>query len=127
MSYKVKLNPKDCLKMDPLELAELLANEMNFEIPDEMETKEGNKIAGNTITKATAYATYFMEMETKAKLLKRAAKAGKNKEETERYMGLEDVFKACKEISKAQIENITKLMTLRRLDLDEQKQNGNMT
>ncbi len=113
--------------MDPVELAELLYAEMSFDIPEEVETKEGNRRAGETITKATAYMTYCTEMETKAKLLKRAAKAEKNKEEADRYLGVEDVFKACKEISKANIENVAKLMTLRRLDLEEQKQNGNIT
>ena len=126
MSYKISLNQKECLAMDPLELAEKLALELNFEIPDEVETKEGNKIAGNTITKATAYLSYFTEMEMKAKLLKRAAKTAKNKEEADRLLGIEDVYKACKEIAKVQIENVSKLMTLRRLDLEEQKQNGNI-
>jgi hypothetical protein len=123
MSYKVTLNAKECLKMDPIELADLMSAEMVFDIPEEVETKEGNIRAGNTITKATAYASYCTEMETKAKLLKRAAKAEKNKEEADRYLGIEDVFKACKEISKANVENVAKLMTLRRLDLEEQKQN----
>jgi hypothetical protein len=127
MSYKVALNQKECLAMDPIELAEKLSAELDFEIPEEVESRKGNKIAGNTITKATAYVAYFTEMETKAKLLKRAAKAEKNKEEADRYMGIEDVFKACKEIAKANIENVAKLMTLRRLDLEEQKQNGNIT
>ena len=65
-------------------------------------------------------------MEMKAKLLKRAAKTAKNKEEADRLLGIEDVYKACKEIAKVQIENVSKLMTLRRLDLEEQKQNGNI-
>ena len=126
MSYNVSLNQKECLAMDPVELAELLTKELVFDIPEEVETKAGNKRAGETITKATAYMSYCTEMETKAKLLKRAAKAEKNKEEADRYMGIEDVFKACKEISKAHIENVAKLMTLRRLDLEEQKQNGSI-
>lgn len=127
MGYKISLNQQKCLAMDPLELAELMMQEMKFEIPDNVETRENQRIASNTLTKATAYATYFTDMETRAKLLKRAAKANKNKEEAERYLGVEEVFKSCKEIAKLQIENVSKIMTLRRLDLDEQKNNGRLT
>ena len=113
--------------MDPIELVEMLDKEMKFDIPDNVETRENQKIAADTITKATAFATYFTDMETRAKLLKRAAKASKNKEESERLLGIEEVFKSFKEISKMQIENIAKIMTLRRLDLDEQRNNGRLT
>jgi hypothetical protein len=109
--------------MDPLELTELMGQEMQFDIPDNVETRENQKRAANTITKATALAAYFTEMETKARLMKRNAK-GKNKDEFDRLIGVEEVFKSCKEIAKMQIENVAKIMTLRRLDLDEQK-NGN--
>jgi hypothetical protein len=127
MGYKISLNQKQCLGMDPLELAEMMSNEMKFVIPDNVETRENQKIAADTITKATAYATYFTDMETKARLLKRAAKANKNNDEYNRLIGIEDVFKSCKEIAKMQIENVAKIMTLRRLDLDEQKNNGRIT
>lgn len=127
MSYKVSISQSKCLSMDPLELAELMGKEMQFEIPDNVETRENQKIASNTITKATAFATYFTDMETKARLMKRAAKTSKNKEEFERLIGVEEVFKSCKEIAKMQIENVAKIMTLRRLDLDEQKNSGHIT
>jgi hypothetical protein len=123
MGYHVSLNQRDCLSMDPLELTELMGQEMQFDIPDNVETRENQKRAANTITKATALAAYFTEMETKARLMKRNAK-GKNKDEFDRLIGVEEVFKSCKEIAKMQIENVAKIMTLRRLDLDEQK-NGN--
>lgn len=127
MSYKVTLNAKQCLAMDPIKLAEHLMEDMNFDIPTDVETRENQRIAANTITKATAYATFFTDMETKAKLMKRAAKSAKNKEESERYLGIEEVFKSCKEIAKMQIENVAKIMTLKRLDLDEQRANGRLT
>ena len=127
MSYKVPLSAKQCLAMEPIALAEHLTEEMSFEIPPDVETKENQRIAANTITKATSYATFFTDMETKAKLMKRAAKAAKNKEESERYLGIEEVFKSCKEIAKMQIENVAKIMTLKRLDLDEQRANGRLT
>ena len=104
-----------------------MGKEMQFDIPDNVETRENQKIASNTITKATAFAAYFTEMETKARLMKRAAKASKNKEEFDRLIGVEEVFKSCKEIAKLQIENVAKIMTLRRLDLDEQKNNSHIT
>ena len=127
MSYKVSLDKVNCLSMDPVELAELLGREMSFDIPDNVETRENQKMASDTITKATAYATYFTEMETKARLMKRTAKANKNKDEFDRLIGVEEVFKSCKEIAKMQIENVAKIMTLRRLDLDVQKNNGKIT
>lgn len=129
MSYKitVSLNQAQCLAMDPIDLANAMMEELRFEIPENVETRENQKIAATTLTKATAFATYFTEMETRAKLMKRAAKAGKNKEEADRYLGVEEVFKSCKEIAKLQIENVAKIMTLRRLDLDEQKNNGRIT
>ena len=127
MSYKVSLDKVNCLSMDPVELAELLGREMSFDIPDNVETRENQKMASDTITKATAYATSFTEMETKARLMKRTAKANKNKDEFDRLIGVEEVFKSCKEIAKMQIENVAKIMTLRRLDLDEQKNNGKIT
>lgn len=127
MGYKVSLNQVNSMSMDPIELANLLNDEMEFNIPEDVETRENQRIAADTITKATAYATYFTDMETRAKLMKRAAKASKNKEEAERLLGIEEVFKSCKEIAKMQIENVAKIMTLRRLDLDEQKNNGRLT
>ena len=127
MSFKVNLSQSKCLAMDPLELADLLGKEMQFNIPTDVETRENNKMASDTITKATAYAAYFTEMETKAKLLKRTAKANKEKDEFDRLIGVEEVFKSCKEIAKLQIENVAKIMTLRRLALEEQKNNDKIT
>ena len=111
--------------MDPIELAKELGDEIKFDVPPNIETKENNKIATITITKATAYAAFFTDMETRARLMKRAAKASKNKDEFDRLIGVEEVFKSFKEISKMYIENVAKLMTLRRLDLEEQKNSGN--
>lgn len=118
--------PSDYLKMDPLSLAEILRQEVVISIPENVETIENNKKAAEAITKATAFATFFTEMETVAKLMKRSAKSNKDKDEFERLIGVEEVFKSFKEISKMQIENVAKIMTLRRLDLDEQK-NQNRT
>jgi hypothetical protein len=127
MSFNVSLTQSKCLEMDPLELAELIGKEMKFDIPTDVETRENNKLASETITKATAYAAYFTDMETKARLMKRAAKANKNKDEFDRLIGVEEVFKSCKEIAKLQIENVAKIMTLRRLALEEQKNNDRIT
>ena len=124
MAQIINFNRDNCLAMKPLELSEALRREMIFNIPEEVISNRGNKMASETITKATAYMTFCTEMETTAKIMKREAKAEKNKEEAERLMGLEEVFNAYKEISKATIENVAKIMTLRRLDLDEQRHNG---
>ena len=124
MSYKVSLTQKQCFDMDPLALADLLEKELQFNIPDEV-VGEGQRIATQTITKATAYASYFQEMETKARLMKKNAKKAKNTEEYEKMMAIEDVFKSFKEVAKMQIENVAKLMTLKRLELDDQRNNYN--
>lgn len=124
MSYNVTLTQKQCFDMDPLALADMLEKELKFEIPNEV-VGEGGKIAANTITKATAYASYFQEMEIKARLMKKAAKKAKNTDEYERMMAIEDVFKSFGSVAKMQVENVAKLMTLKRLDLEEQKNNYN--
>ena len=59
--------------------------------------------------------------------MKRVAKSGKNKEETDRLLGVEEVFKTCKEIAKLQIDNVSKIMTLRRLAIDEEKNGSHVT
>ena len=127
MAKRVQFNRDNCLAMQPLELSERLRNEMVFDIPEEVITDAGNRMASDTISKATAYMTFCIEMETTAKIMKRAAKTEKQKEEADRLMGLEEVFKSYKEIAKATIENVAKIMTLRRLDLDEQQHNGKIT
>ena len=125
MSYKVTLTQKQCFNMDPLELADMLEKEMRFNIPDEVIGRENQKMASETVTKATAYASYFTEMEMKARILKKTAKAAKKTDEYNRMMAIEDVFKSFKEIAKMQIENVAKLMTLKRLELEDQKNNYN--
>ena len=121
MAYQVTLNQNALFSMDPTSLIEILMQDMQFVIPDDVETDANRRIASNTLTKAHAFETFFSEMELKARLRKRAAKASKNKEEAERMLGIEEVFKTCKEISKLQIDNVSKIMTLRRLALDEEK------
>lgn len=125
MGYNVTLSPNECLKMEPLVLFETLKKDLVFDIPENVNSSTNQRIAAATITKATAYASYFTEMETRAKLMKKAAKAAKDTEEYNRLMSIEDVFKALKDVSKMQIENVAKLMTLKRLELDEQRQNYN--
>lgn len=124
MNIRATFDKKKYLQMDPLELVETLSNDVKFTIPDNVETRDNQSLATSTITKATAYASYFTEMEMKAKLLKRTAKANKDKEEADRLLGVEEVFKSFKEISKMQIENVAKIMTLKRLELDEMRANG---
>lgn len=124
MNIRATFDQKKYLQMDPLELVEKLGEDVQFTIPENVETKDNQTVATMTITKATAYASYFAEMEMKAKLLKRAAKNNKDKDEAERLLGVEEVFKSFKEISKMQIENVAKIMTLKRLELDEMRANG---
>ena len=119
------LPPQECFKIEPLELLDKLKSDMMFPIPPNVNSRENRLIAAQTITKATAYESYCSEMETRAKLLKKAAKASKQTEEYNRMMSYEDIFKTLKEISKQHIENVAKLMTLKRLELDEQRQNYN--
>lgn len=119
------LPPQECFKMEPIVLLDTLKNEMYFKIPENVNSRENKVIAAQTITKATAYESYCTEMETRAKLLKKAAKATGKTDEYNRMMAYEDIFKTLKEIAKQHIDNVARLMTLKRLELDEQRQNAN--
>lgn len=127
MSYKITLDQKTLLNMEPTELVEVLMQDMDFEIPENVDTEKNKRIAANTLTKAHAFESFFAAMELKAKLMKRVAKSGKNKEESDRLLGVEEVFKTCKEISKLQVDNVSKIMTLRRLAIDEERNGSQIT
>lgn len=121
MARKITFDANKCLAMDPLELINYLSNEVDFDTPENVSSADNQKIAADTITKATAYASFFTEMETKARIMKRKAKLSKNKDDFERLISIEEIFKSYKEIAKMQIENVAKIMTLKRLELEEQK------
>lgn len=121
MARQITFDANKCLAMDPLELINYLSNEVDFDTPENVSSADNQKIAADTITKATAYASFFTEMETKARIMKRQAKLKKEKDDFERLISIEEIFKSYKEIAKMQIENVAKIMTLKRLELEEQK------
>lgn len=121
MASQITFDSNKCLSMDPLALIDYLSSTVSFDTPDDVSSTSNQRIAADTITKATAYASFFTEMETKARIMKRQAKLKKEKDDFERLISIEEIFKSYKEIAKMQIENVAKIMTLKRLELEEQK------
>ena len=116
------------LAMEPMQLIEVIQKDFVFQIPETLDSPVERRIASDTITRATALNIFYASMETQARIRKRAAKAAKlSQQEQERLHGLEEVFKVYKEGAKSYIDNIAKMMTLKRLELDEQKNNRNIT
>ena len=107
------------LAMEPMQLIEVIQKDFVFQIP---------KTLDSSVERRTALNIFYASMETQARIRKRAAKAAKlSQQEQERLHGLEEVFKVYKEGAKSYIDNMAKMMTLKRLELDEQKNNRNIT
>ncbi len=106
--------------MAPLELAEFLRTEVaSVIIPDDLDTNEHVQQAVQAMNALTAYYSYFKEMETLARVMKRQAK--RNRAEADHLLSIEEVFEAYKKICSQNYECITRQMTLKRLSLDEAK------
>lgn len=113
------------LKKDPVELIAFLHSELNeIEIPEDLTTKEQVNQAVAAMNQLTAYICYFKEMELIARVKKRQAKNNKKKELTDHYLSMEDAFETYKRICEHAYEKVTKLMTMKRLNMDEAKLTG---
>lgn len=119
MRKVIKTNDSDLLGKDPLDLVTLLRAEIDVEVPEALNTQEEVSMAVNAMNKLTAYISYFKEMETIARILKRQQKG--NKEEAVRLLGVEEVFETYKRACEQNYEYVTKLMTMKRLMIDEAK------
>lgn len=109
----------DLLSKDPLELIDILKAEVAFEVPESLETQADVNAAVKAMNKLTANISFFKEMETVARIMKRQQKG--SKAERERLLGVEEVFETYKRICEQNYEYVCKLMTMKRLMLDEAK------
>lgn len=128
MESIIKVKPATLLHMEPMALADFLRSEMELIIPASIDTDKDKKEALEEMNKAAAYICYFREMETLTKTLKRKNKRnGCVPEETDRLLGCEEVFETYKKIAEQTYDYITKMMTMKRLMLDETKLLGTTT
>ncbi len=127
MSNLFSCQDSDVLGKDPLDLVAYLRAEVNVNVPSSLETKEDQRKAVQAMNELTAYICYFKEHETIARTLKRSAKTEKDREKADHYLGVEEVFEAYKRICEQQYECISKMVTMRRLDLEEAKILGKTT
>lgn len=114
------------INMQPLELLATLQNEVRFEDLSEIDSRESYATAVNKLNASTAYICYFKQMETAARIKKRAAKSAKDTAEYERLMGVEEVFETFKRISEQQYDCIVKMFTAKRLEITEYERQGKM-
>lgn len=116
---------EELLAMDPIKLAEKLRKEVDF---GKVENLNSPQAVTDTINRSISYASYFKELETIARINKRKAKREKlAPEEQDRRLGVEEVFETYKRIAEMQFEKVTKMMTARRLQIDETKFLGSAT
>ena len=113
------------LSMNPEDLAEKLRKEVDF---GKIENLNSPQAVTEAINKSIAYASYFKELETLAKINKRKGKREKLPlEEQDRRLGVEEVFETYKRIAEMQYDKVVKMMTARRLQLEETKFLGSAT
>lgn len=128
MQVNIQIKPSDLLAMDPMDLAEYLKTQVVFEMPIDVDTPENKRKAVETLSQATAYICYFREMEMFAKYSKRKAKRNKcSPEEADRLIGVEEVFEMYKRIAEQYYDSCSKLMTMKRLQIDETRYMGSQT
>lgn len=115
----------ELMGMNPIELAELLRKEVDF---GKLENLNSPQTVTDTINKTISYASYFKELETIARINKRKGKRDKlSPEEQDRLLGVEEVFETYKRIAEMQFDKVVKMMTARRLQIEELKFNGSAT
>lgn len=120
------LTAEEILQKEPLELMDYFNGVVSY--PDMVPLDEEKKYqtAVEILNKATAFICYFSQLETAARIHKRNAKKERNSKENERYIGIEDVCRTFKEISKQQYDNVLRCFTAKRLILEEFRQQGKM-
>lgn len=110
----IETEPEDILNFF---ITELRDDSFNITTIDSGEDK---RRCADTLNKMASYNSYFAEMRQMAKLTKRRLKSESvEKEIVDKALGLEEVFDTLCSFCENQINVITKLMTLKRLELDE--------
>lgn len=116
----IPLNTHNLMEMDPLTLIAELNSTVIFDNIYDIETEQSKRAAVEAMNKATAYICFFREMEIIARCRKRDARKT-SKDEASRLLGLEEIFEAYKKISEQHYDQIAKIMTMKRLAIDEYK------
>ena len=125
MDRIISVKPNSLLDMDPLALNNFLSNEIELHFPGEYNTEENISEFMNNMNRATAYICYFKEMETVAKITKRERKReGCSSEDFDRLLGCEEVFAVYKKMAEQIYEQSVKMITMKRLSLEEMKVTG---
>lgn len=123
----VNVKPELLLQRDPLELAEFFRQNVEIKIPASIDTDAEKRTAIQEMNKVTSYICYFKELETVARIYKREEKRkGCSAKEADRLIGCEEVVEAFKRICEQCYEQLSKLMTMKRLMLEETKMLGKM-
>lgn len=119
------LKTETLINMDPESLNMLLHNEIDISIPTNIDTSETKAKAVETLNKTIAYTCYLKELETLTRVLKRKAKrVSNNTKEVDRLLSCEEIFETYKRNCEKIYDYISKLMTMKRLTLDEMKMLG---
>lgn len=114
-----RLSHVDLLKKNPEDIPPLFHEVLEIEIPVDLNSQGNRDLASESMTLALSYCSYFTEMEAMAKIYKRQAKAKKQKDEFERLLGLEELFCAYKEACRNVFDNITRMITLKKVEQEE--------
>lgn len=115
----------DLLSMDPMDVLNYLKYRVNVCIPESIRSEEEKAKASKMLIHTASWSCYLREMEQRARLQKRIAKACReDKSEFERLLGLEETFQTYKKNCEQIYDAILKQMTMARLQLDEVKYLG---
>lgn len=113
------------LSMEPIDVLNYLKYHVDVSIPESIQSKQDKDKASKMLVHAANWSCYLREMEQRARLQKRMAKAcKKDRSEIERFLGLEETFATYKKNCEQVYDVILKQMTMARLHLDEAKYLG---
>lgn len=111
------------LAMQPEELLPFCKTHADkLALPDEIDTPEGKRILQTQLNYTTAMIAYYKELEEIAKIEKRRIKReGCTREEADRSLAVEEIFAMYKSIFERYYENLAKMVTIKRMSIEEAK------
>lgn len=111
------------LAMEPSELSVICqADTAKLELPDEIDSPYGRAILQRQIIYTTGMISYYKEMELNAKIEKRRIKReGCTREEADRSLAIEETFALYKSIFEKYSETLSKMVTIKRMSIEEAK------
>ena len=114
---------EELLRMEPEELLPYCKEHAEkLVLPDEIDTPEGRRILQTQLNYTTAMIAYYKELEETAKIEKRRIKRkGCTREEADRSLAVEEIFAMYKSIFERYYENLAKMVTIKRMAIEEAK------